>query len=55
MKSGGKNKQEINAQAAADLLAATQKFAEMFWGSKGVATKRAPSNQAVGGEIVVPA
>jgi nickel superoxide dismutase len=55
MKVGGKNKQEINAQAAADLLAATQKFAEMFWDSKGVATKRAPSNQAVGGEIVVPA
>lgn len=55
MKLGGKNKQEINAQAAADLLAATQKFAEMFWDSKGVATKRQPSNQAVGGEIVVPA
>ena len=55
MKLGGKSKQEINAQAAADLLAATQKFAEIFWDSKGVATKKAPSNQAVGGEIVVPA
>ena len=55
MKLGGKNKQEINAAAADELLAATQKFAEMFWDSKGVATKRQPSNQAVGGEIVVPA
>lgn len=55
MKLGGKNKQEINMQAAQDLLAATQKFAEIFWDTKGVATKKQPSNQAVGGELVVPA
>jgi nickel superoxide dismutase len=55
MKLGGKNKQEINAGAADELLAATQKLAEMFWASKGVATKKVASNQAVGGEIVVPA
>jgi nickel superoxide dismutase len=55
MKLAGKTKQEINMQAAQDLLAQTQKFAEMFWDTKGVKTKRAPSNQAVGGEIVVPA
>ncbi len=55
MKLAGKNKQEVNAGAADELLAATQKFAEMFWASKGVATKKAPSNQAVGGELVVPA
>ena len=36
MKLAGKNKQEINAGAADELLAATQKFAEMFWDSKGV-------------------
>jgi nickel superoxide dismutase len=55
MKLAGKNKQEVNAGAADELLAATQKFAEMFWDSKGVKTKKAPSNQAVGGELVVPA
>jgi len=55
MKLAGKNKQEVNAQAAQDLLAATQRFAEIFWETKGVATKKQPSNQAVGGEIVVPA
>jgi hypothetical protein len=42
-------------QASQDLLAQTQKFAEIFWDTKGVKTKRVPSNQAVGGELVVPA
>jgi len=55
MKLGGKVRQTIDMQAAQDLLAQTQKFAEIFWDTKGVATKRQPSNQAVGGEIVVPA
>ncbi len=55
MKLGGKNKQEISMQAAQDLLAATQRFAEIFWDTKGVATRKQPSNQAVGGELVVPA
>jgi len=55
LKLAGKNRQEINMQAAQDLLAQTQKFAEIFWDTKGVPTKRQPSNQAVGGELVVPA
>ena len=55
LKLAGKNKQEISTQFAQDLLGMTQKFAEMFWESKGVATKRQPSNQAMGGELVVPA
>jgi len=55
LKLAGKTRQEINLQAAQDLLAQTQKFAEIFWDTKGIKTKRAPSNQAVGGEIVVPA
>jgi hypothetical protein len=50
-----KARQEINMQAAEDLLAQAQKFAEIFWDTKGVKSKRQPSNQAVGGEIVVPA
>ncbi len=55
LKLAGKTRQEINMQFAQDLLAQTQKFAEIFWDTKGVKTKRAPSNQAVGGELVVPA
>jgi nickel superoxide dismutase len=55
MKLAGKCKQEVNMQAAQDLLAETHKFAEMFWQSKGVQTRKQPSNQAVGGELVVPA
>jgi hypothetical protein len=46
---------EHNLQAAWDLLAAVGAFAEKFWESKGVATRKVPSNQAVGGELVVPA
>jgi nickel superoxide dismutase len=55
MKLASKCRQEVNAQAGQDLLAEVQKFAEIFWDTKGVATKRQPSNQAVGGELVVPA
>ena len=55
MKAGGKNRQEVNKPAAEDLVGQVQRFAEIFWDTKGVATKRQPSNQAVGGELVVPA
>jgi len=55
MKLASKNRQEVSMQAAQDLLAEVQKFAEAFWASKGVSTRRQPSNQAVGGESVVPA
>lgn len=55
LKLGGKVRQTIDMQAAQDLLAQTHRFAEIFWDSKGVPTKKQTSNQAVGGEIVVPA
>ena len=51
-KLASKNKQTADAAAAADLLAATNRIAEIFWESKGVATRKAASNQAVGGELV---
>ena len=47
-------KQQINAQAAQDLLAGVQQIAEIFWETKGVKTKRVPSGQPTGGEIVQP-
>lgn len=55
LKLGSKGRQEINAQAAQDLLESVNRFAQIFWETKGVATKRQGSNQAAGGEYVVPA
>ena len=54
-KLASKNKQTVDAQAANDLLAAVNEVAEVFWATKGVPTRRGPSNQAVGGELVYPA
>jgi nickel superoxide dismutase len=48
-------KQQINMEAAQQLLAGCQQIAEIFWDTKGVQTKRQPSNQGqVGGELVYP-
>ena len=55
MKLGSRNKQNMDLKAAEELVAAVQKFAELFWATKGVQTRRGPSNQTVGGEIVYPA
>ena len=55
MKLASKARQNIDMEAAQHLLALTNQFAEAFWAAKGVATKRQPSNQAAGGEYVVPA
>ena len=51
-KLASKNKQTADLAAANDLLAATNRIAEIFWDTKGVATRKAGSNQAVGGELV---
>jgi len=45
-------KQNYDLAAANDLLAATHRIAEIFWDTKGVATRKAASNQTVGGELV---
>ncbi|MER3420441.1 MAG: superoxide dismutase, Ni [Chloroflexota bacterium] len=47
-------KQSINMQASQQLLAACQEIAEVFWDSKGVKTRRQPTNQTAGGEFVYP-
>jgi nickel superoxide dismutase len=54
MKLGSKVKQEINMDASQEFLAGIQKIAEIFWESKGATTKRQPSLQTVGGELVYP-
>jgi len=55
MKTASKARQNIDVDAANELLNLTQQFAEAFWKAKGIETKRQPSNQAAGGEYVVPA
>ena len=48
-------KQQLNMDAAQQLLAGTHQIADIFWDTKGVKTRRQPSNQgAVGGELVYP-
>ncbi len=55
VKVSGTARQQISMDAAQQLLAATQQIAEIFWATKGVQTRRQPSNQgAVGGELVYP-
>ena len=51
-KLASKCKQTFDAAAAAQLLASTNRIAEIFWDTKGVPTRKAGSNQAVGGELV---
>jgi len=55
MKTASKARQNIDMDAANELLELVNQFAEAFWKAKNVATKRASSNQAAGGEYVVPA
>ena len=55
MKTASRARQNIDIDAANELLDLVNQFAEAFWKAKNVATKRAPSNQAAGGEFVVPA
>lgn len=51
-KLASKCKQTFDESAANDLLASTNQIAEIFWETKGVPTRKAGSNQAVGGELV---
>jgi nickel superoxide dismutase len=48
-------KQQINMEAAQELLKGCQQIAEIFWDTRGVKTKRQAANQGpVGGELVYP-
>jgi nickel superoxide dismutase len=55
MKTASKARQNIDSEAAQQLLDMVNEFAEAFWKAKDVKTKKVPSHQTVGGEIVVPA
>ena len=55
MKQASTTRQQINMEAAQQLLSTTQRIAEVFWETKGAKTSRRPSLQPTGGEVVVPA
>ena len=48
----GKVRQEVNLEAANELLASVQKIAEIFWKTKGLEPVRIPSGSPTEGEIV---
>jgi nickel superoxide dismutase len=55
MKQASKARQGIALADAEELLSQTQQIAELFWKTKNVPTRRLPSNQKPGGELVYPA
>ena len=54
LKQASKVRQGTHLADAQELLASVQEFAELFWKTKGATTKRQPSLQKSGGELVVP-
>ncbi len=54
LKQASKARQGTGLADAQELLKLVQEFAEVFWQSKGAKTKRQPSLQKSGGELVVP-
>ncbi|MCI4364764.1 MAG: superoxide dismutase, Ni [Thermoplasmata archaeon] len=55
MKQASKARQGTNLADAQELQKLVQEFAEIFWQAKGQKTRRVPSLQKPGGELVVPA
>ena len=55
MKTASAARQNVDKAAAEKLLDQVNQFAEAFWKAKGIETKKVSSNQAAGGEYVVPA
>ncbi|MCI4360683.1 MAG: superoxide dismutase, Ni [Thermoplasmata archaeon] len=54
MKAASKARQSTAVADAQELLGQVQGIAEIFWKSKGATTRRLPSMQKSGGEIVYP-
>ncbi len=54
MKQASKTRQGTSMADAQELLKLVQEFAEIFWQTKGAKTRRQPSMQKPGGEIVYP-
>jgi len=55
MQYGSKARQTVDREAAIQLVDAVNQFAEIFWETKGIATKRAKAPYAPALELVYPA
>jgi nickel superoxide dismutase len=55
MKQASKARQGTAMADAQELVKLVQEFSEIFWQAKGAKTRRVPSMQKPGGELVVPA
>jgi nickel superoxide dismutase len=55
MQLGSKSRQSADRENAVQLVEAVNKFAEIFWETKGIATKRAKAPYAPALELVYPA
>jgi nickel superoxide dismutase len=54
MKQASKCRQGTSGADAQELLKLVQEFSELFWQTKGAKTRRQPSLQKSGGDLVVP-
>jgi nickel superoxide dismutase len=54
LKQASKGRQGTGLPDAQELVKLVQEFSELFWQTKGAKTRRQPSLQKSGGEIVVP-
>ena len=54
MQLGSKSRQTASRQTGVELLEAVNRFAEIFWETKGVATKKAKAPYKPGEEVVYP-
>jgi nickel superoxide dismutase len=54
MQLGSKSRQTVDRESAVQLVEAVNQFAEIFWATKGVATKRAKAPYAPSLELVYP-
>lgn len=54
MQLGSKARQTMDRQAAMDLLGAVNRFAEIFWATKNITTKKVKAPYKPGEEIVYP-
>jgi nickel superoxide dismutase len=55
MQLGSKSRQTTSRQTAVELLGAVNRFAEIFWETKGIATKKVKAPYKPGEEVVYPA
>ena len=54
MQLGSKVRQTTSRETALELLAAVNRFAEIFWETKGIATKKVKAPYKPGEEVVYP-